>query len=131
MCGRFAQSQPLIHCAHALAPFWNPEQDGCPTTWNLAPGKMSRAFLTSGTQITAAVLKWGLLPSWADKDDAKPINARLETAATKPYFRKAWKSGAVSSPRIGGTSGPQPPCGLCTWRMNCNNRHRVARLTHR
>lgn len=101
MCGRFAQSQPLIHYAHALTPSWNPEQDGCPTTWNLAPGQMSRAFLTSDTQITAAVLKWGLLPSWADKDDAKPINARLETAATKPYFRKAWKSGRCLIPADG------------------------------
>lgn len=42
--------------------------------------------------------KMGILPSWADKYDAKSINARLETAATKPYFRKAWKSGRCLIP---------------------------------
>ena len=41
----------------------------------------------------AELFKWGLLPSWADPMAQKPINARLDTAATKPYFRKAWKTG--------------------------------------
>jgi len=41
----------------------------------------------------AAEMKWGLIPSWA-KDPSignRMINARSETAATKPSFRAAWK----------------------------------------
>lgn len=41
-----------------------------------------------------AFLRWGLVPSWAD-DPAigyKMINARGETVATKPSFRKAFKA---------------------------------------
>lgn len=101
MCGRFSQSQPLTHYAHALDPEWNPEKDGRSSTWNLAPGQNSWAFLSGGEETLAAVLKWGLLPSWADKADAKPINAKVETAATKPYFRKAWKSGRCLIPGDG------------------------------
>ncbi|MDE3022700.1 MAG: SOS response-associated peptidase [Pseudomonadota bacterium] len=101
MCGRFAQSQPLIHYAHALDPNWNPEQDKRPPTWNLAPEQFSWAFVSGGEEILTTVLKWGLLPSWADKDDTRPINAKAETAATKPYFRKAWKSGRCLIPADG------------------------------
>lgn len=36
-------------------------------------------------------MRWGLLPHWAQKKDLKPaINARGETVAEKPYFRKAF-----------------------------------------
>src|SRR5690606_8631915 len=36
-------------------------------------------------------MRWGLLPHWAQKKDLKPaINARAETVADKPYFRKAF-----------------------------------------
>jgi putative SOS response-associated peptidase YedK len=37
--------------------------------------------------------RWGLIPSWAkDSSAAKMINARSETASTKPAFRDALKS---------------------------------------
>jgi putative SOS response-associated peptidase YedK len=38
-------------------------------------------------------LRWGLVPPWADdpKVGYRMINARSETAATKPAFRGAWK----------------------------------------
>lgn len=101
MCGRYSQSQPLTRYAHALDPEWNPEKDGRPSTWNLAPGQNSWALISGGEEILAAVLKWGLLPSWADKDGAKPINAKVETADTKPYFRRAWKSGRCLIPADG------------------------------
>src|SRR3954451_14193411 len=42
----------------------------------------------------AAVLRWGLVPSWcADpKAGRKMTNARAETVATKPAFRSAFKA---------------------------------------
>jgi len=41
-----------------------------------------------------ALMRWGLIPSWAHDPSgaAKMINARSETAATKPAFRDALKS---------------------------------------
>jgi putative SOS response-associated peptidase YedK len=39
-------------------------------------------------------MRWGLIPSWAKDPSvaARMINARSETAATKPAFRDALKS---------------------------------------
>src|ERR1019366_4456718 len=41
-----------------------------------------------------SLVRWGLIPSWAKDPSvaAKMINARSETAATKPAFRDAMKS---------------------------------------
>ena len=38
-------------------------------------------------------MRWGLVPIWAKdlKIGSSRINARIETAATKPAFRSAWK----------------------------------------
>jgi putative SOS response-associated peptidase YedK len=41
-----------------------------------------------------AMLRWGLIPSWADdpKIGSRMINARGETVADKPSFRKAFRA---------------------------------------
>jgi putative SOS response-associated peptidase YedK len=41
-----------------------------------------------------AELKWGLIPSWSkdDKGAVRMINARVETAASLPAFRAAFKA---------------------------------------
>ena len=48
-----------------------------------------------------SLLRWGLIPSWAKdpSDAASMINARSETAATKPAFRDALKSRRCLIPR--------------------------------
>ncbi|MEO6423419.1 MAG: SOS response-associated peptidase, partial [Candidatus Nitrotoga sp.] len=101
MCGRFAQSQPLIHYAHALDPAWVPAPLDLQPTWNLAPGRRALAFRDAEIGLVAELLHWGFLPAWADPAGQKPINARVETAANKPYFRKAWKAGRCLIPADG------------------------------
>ena len=62
--------------------------------YNLAPTQ--RAAVVLGAEGTLAVkkLRWGLLPSWVKdlKGSFSPINARVETVATKPAFRAAFKA---------------------------------------
>ncbi|HRA74968.1 MAG TPA: SOS response-associated peptidase [Propionicimonas sp.] len=49
----------------------------------LAPGELTRRLVT---------LRWGLVPSWSKDASgaARLINARVETVASKPAFRKAF-----------------------------------------
>jgi putative SOS response-associated peptidase YedK len=64
-------------------------------SYNVAPSQNVLAVrLHPGTKAPEAVqLRWGLVPSWADdpKIGYRTINARLDTAPTKPAFRSAFK----------------------------------------
>jgi putative SOS response-associated peptidase YedK len=98
MCGRYTRdvgwatvhafSQPLTIAA--------PAEDPAPA-YNIAPTQRAWVLLAGGdddpAQAVSRELRWGLVPFWAR--DAKigysTINARVETAATKPAFREAWK----------------------------------------
>jgi putative SOS response-associated peptidase YedK len=65
-----------------------------------------------------SLLRWGLIPSWAKDSSvaAKMINARSETASTKPAFRDALKSRRCLIPADGfyewakTGKGKQPYC---------------------
>ncbi len=54
-----------------------------------------------------SLMRWGLIPSWAKDASgaARMINARSETASTKPAFRDAMKSRRCLIPADGFTSG--------------------------
>ena len=67
------------------------------------------------------MLKWGLIPSWADDPGigARMINARSETVAEKPSFRRAFKERRCLIPADGfyewqRTSGGKQPYYLRT-----------------
>ncbi len=63
------------------------------TRFNVAPTQEVAAVLEEDEQRKLELLRWGLIPSWAD-DPAignRMINARSETAAEKPSFRSAFK----------------------------------------
>ena len=90
MCGRFTLSAPaewLIEEFGWLGPSF--ELTPC---YNIAPGQDVLA-ITNDAVPQARLLRWGLIPSWA-KDESigyKTINARLETLASKPAFRDAYR----------------------------------------
>lgn len=89
MCGRYALTTP----ADVLAQLFRlgVVTDYAPR-YNIAPTQMApviRADLNTGER-RLDLLRWGLIPFWA-KDESigsKMINARSETVAEKPAFRK-------------------------------------------
>ena len=80
---------------------WTPVPLDLKPTWNMAPGRQALVFRDDDSGHVAELLHWGFLPSWADPSASKLINARVETAATKPYFRHAWKSARCLIPADG------------------------------
>jgi putative SOS response-associated peptidase YedK len=88
MCGRFSLGATIRVGQLFDLPNW-PET---PPRYNIAPSQEVPAVIQNretGTREFHAI-RWGLVPSWA-KDPAignRMINARSETAATKPTFRK-------------------------------------------
>jgi putative SOS response-associated peptidase YedK len=100
MCGRFAVS----HSADELAEEFGVDRielrERLEPDWNVAPTKDVYAVLTrkrrdeldQPPQRRLTVVRWGLVPSWAN-DPAignRLINARVETAHDKPAFRRAF-----------------------------------------
>ncbi|MGE5189033.1 MAG: SOS response-associated peptidase [Gemmatimonadota bacterium] len=93
MCGRFALFSP----EEILAALFGVEGAGFPPpSYNIAPSRAVaavRAVPEAPARRELALLRWGLVPSWA-KDPAignRMINARAETAPGKPSFRSAFR----------------------------------------
>lgn len=91
MCGRYASSRNAADLAAAFEVEEPPEQV-LPPSWNVAPTDHVYAVLRRGDTRQLRVLRWGLVPSWAQdaKGAARLINARRETVASKPAFRAAY-----------------------------------------
>ncbi|MFE3455120.1 SOS response-associated peptidase [Nonomuraea sp. NPDC059194] len=101
MCGRYASARKK----HELLEEFQVEQDASPDQelapdYNVAPTKQVYAVLSRVPQDAQRavrqlrVLRWGLVPVWA-KDPSigsRMINARLETVAEKPAFKRAFAS---------------------------------------
>jgi len=91
MCGRYT----LRSRAEAVADeFELPVMPPYVPRWNIAPTQMVAAIRMHDGKPEMATLRWGLIPSWVDSGGKPPglmINAKAETAATKPAFRAAFK----------------------------------------
>ncbi|MCM3711316.1 SOS response-associated peptidase [Sporosarcina luteola] len=93
MCGRFTLFAPYydiidrfdIESAFA-------ESDYIPS-YNIAPSQQVVAVINDGRKNRLGHLRWGLIPPWAkdEKIGYKMINARAETVAEKPSFRRAFQ----------------------------------------
>ena len=91
MCGRYTLRTPVETLAEEFG-ITGPLPE-IPTSYNIAPTQEVAAVLEEDEQRKLEMLRWGLIPSWAD-DPAignRMINARSETAAEKPSFRRAFK----------------------------------------
>jgi len=63
--------------------------------YNVAPGDDVLAVVHREGAATGALLRWGLVPFWADDPSVgfKMINARAETVAEKPAYREPFQRG--------------------------------------
>jgi putative SOS response-associated peptidase YedK len=94
MCGRYRLSrrkqvvEEYFDCC-SDQPDWSPR-------YNIAPTQNVPVIRQNPKEPVRelSLVRWGLIPSWAKDPSiaARMINARSETAATKPAFRDALKS---------------------------------------
>ena len=102
MCGRFVQT-PIRNADTLGFPQLVGDLLSMPASYNLAPTQRASVILDRGTGLQVTRLSWGLLPFWAKakKLQGSTINARIETVATKPAFRSAFKKRRCLIPMAG------------------------------
>ncbi|QDV35659.1 SOS response-associated peptidase [Tautonia plasticadhaerens] len=91
MCGRYT----LRTTAREIAETFDvPEVPELPARFNIAPTQDVPVVRLGDGGREFHLLHWGLIPSWADDPDigSRMINARAETVAEKPAFRRAFRS---------------------------------------
>jgi putative SOS response-associated peptidase YedK len=102
MCGRYASIKAPADLADEFRAV-DATQGAKQTDYNVAPTKQIVAVVErhprdadgepdpDRTERTLRMLRWGLVPSWSKdpKAGARMINARAESAGSKPAFRKA------------------------------------------
>ena len=103
MCGRYTQLLTWAELRRLMTLTSTPLEE-LPVRYNVAPTQEApvvRAIEGGGRE--GVLMRWGLVPSWAadTKIASKLINARSETAATKPSFRAAMKKRRCLVPASG------------------------------
>ena len=74
MCGRYT----------VYTGFSNPN-------YNASPGQFLPVLINKDNKPTLALMRWGLVPSWAQDDKRAQINARAESVTEKPMFKPLLK----------------------------------------
>ena len=92
MCGRFT-----LHTEkELLARSFEVDLDGIGTlapSYNVAPGQLILTVRQRAEGRVGERMKWGLVPRWSRPLEKLPsmINARVETIATRPAYREAFR----------------------------------------
>jgi putative SOS response-associated peptidase YedK len=92
MCGRYTLATPSPADVRARFPVG--ESVEIAQRFNVAPGDDVLAVTTSReAEPRGEMLRWGLVPSWAKspQNGLKMINARVETVAERPAYRRAFE----------------------------------------
>ena len=91
MCGRYTLKTPVSVLAERF------EIEDSPSSitpgYNIAPTQQVATVLAENGKRKLEMLHWGLIPSWAKDPEVgnRMINARAETVAEKPSYRKAFQ----------------------------------------
>ena len=98
MCGRFVRQAAIKVLAEAFDAVIGAQEMEMPPSFNVAPSQPVACVVpgesgAGGREVSS--LTWGLVPQWARSRPDPPsfINARSETAAEKPSFRDAYRTG--------------------------------------
>lgn len=91
MCGRYSLTQGVEVLQLRFA-FMEEDFDLKPR-YNIAPSQNAPVVMVEGEGRRLRMMRWGLVPSWAKEASIgnRMINARSETVAEKPSFRKSLK----------------------------------------
>jgi putative SOS response-associated peptidase YedK len=91
MCGRYTLRTPVGRLAEEFG--FEASSVELPPNYNVAPTQEVAAVLSEGGERRLELLRWGLIPPWADDPQigSRMINARSETAPEKPSFRRAFR----------------------------------------
>ena len=91
MCGRYTLATPVEKLAEEFG--FDASSVELPPNYNVAPTQGVAAVLAENGHRRLEILRWGLIPSWADDPQigSRMINARAETAPEKPSFRKSFR----------------------------------------
>lgn len=132
MCGRYASARKRTELTEEFAVARDRVTEPLEPDYNVAPTKRVYAVLTrasraggehgragapaadggrgAGASRELRVVRWGLVPSWAKDRSAgsRMINARAETVATKPAFRRAFARRRCLLPADGYYEWQQP-----------------------
>jgi putative SOS response-associated peptidase YedK len=113
MCGRFTLRTPS---ADLMEIFEVARSFEISPRYNIAPTQPVVAVRQADGGRELAQMRWGLLLSWSEAKSGPPlINARSETAATRPSFRHAFRSRRCLIPADGfyewqaSDEGPKQP----------------------
>jgi putative SOS response-associated peptidase YedK len=91
MCGRYTLKTPLNVLTERFDIGEAPSS--ITPSYNIAPTQHVATVLSENGKRKLEMLRWGLIPSWADDPEIgnRMINARAETVAEKPSYRRAFK----------------------------------------
>ncbi|WP_288922307.1 SOS response-associated peptidase [uncultured Bifidobacterium sp.] len=104
MCGRFAMPWDPDELAERLGLDTDEDARDVTPSYNIRPGATIAVIrhAKDGADMLSGA-RWSLIPAWSPTDRlAYPtFNARVETAADRPAFRDAARSGRILVPMLG------------------------------
>lgn len=90
MCGRFSLAN--VDSVWLKKHFNLSLESDWPPRYNLAPNQNALTIVSSEGKRILKPMVWGFIPHFAKEKKAGVINARAETVAEKPFFRKSFQS---------------------------------------
>jgi putative SOS response-associated peptidase YedK len=101
MCGRFTQKTSSAELASLYGAVDRAELAG--ERFNVAPTQTVAAVIQRETGRTIEALRWGFVPSWSERvtSNSRMINARAESLASSPAYRRAFAGGRCIIPASG------------------------------